>query len=104
MTFRRSDGAVIPNTAPLCDLLRADSVTLWMDNQKNGQRGTTIHHTACPGWFCPIKALPRRVTSIIAQGCTYGILLTYLLIPSMSPQTPKKDVLRTSNFFQDTYL
>jgi hypothetical protein len=36
VTFRRSDGAVIPNTVPLCDLLRADSVTLWMDNQKNG--------------------------------------------------------------------
>jgi hypothetical protein len=42
-------------------LLQADSVTLWMDNQKNGQRGATIHHTACPGWFCPVKALARRV-------------------------------------------
>ena len=48
-------------------LLQADSVTLWMDNQKNGQRGATIHHTACPGWFCPVKALARRVCHIISQ-------------------------------------
>jgi hypothetical protein len=49
VTFRRSDGAVLPNTAPLYDLWRADLVTPWMDNQKNGQRGETIHHTVCPG-------------------------------------------------------
>jgi hypothetical protein len=69
VTFRRANGFVIPSTSPLDVLLNADSVTLWMDNQKNGQRGATIHHTACPGWFCPVKALARRVHSIIAQGC-----------------------------------
>jgi hypothetical protein len=67
-TFRQADGLVLPNTSPLDVLLQADSVTLWMDNQKNGQRGATIHHTACPGWFCPVKALARRVCNIISQG------------------------------------
>jgi hypothetical protein len=57
VTFCREDGTVIPNSAPIHELSRAASVTLWMDNQKNGQRGATIHHTACPGWFCPVKAL-----------------------------------------------
>jgi hypothetical protein len=67
--LRREDGTVIPNSAPLRDLSRANSVTLWMDNQKNGQRGATIYHTACPGWFCPVKALSRLVSSIVSQGC-----------------------------------
>jgi hypothetical protein len=49
-----------------------------MDNQKNGQRSATIHHTACPGWFCPVKALPRRVTSIIAQGCPSTTPLSFV--------------------------
>jgi hypothetical protein len=68
VTFRRADGFVIPHRSPPADLGNADSVTLWMDNQKNGQRGATIHHTACPGWFCPVKALARRVHNIIAHG------------------------------------
>jgi hypothetical protein len=67
-TFRNADGLVLPNASPLDVLLQADSVTLWMDNQKNGQRGATIHHTACPGWFCPVKALARRVSNILSQG------------------------------------
>jgi hypothetical protein len=68
VTFRRN-GVVLPNTALLADLALAESVTLYLDNQKNGQRGATIHHTACPRWFCPVKALARRVASIVAQGC-----------------------------------
>jgi hypothetical protein len=56
VTFRH-DSTVLSNTAPFQQLLLADSVTLHMDNQKNGQCGATIHHTSCPGWFCPVKAL-----------------------------------------------
>jgi hypothetical protein len=72
------DGTVIPTTAPLEDLLSATSVTLWLDNQKNGQRGTTIHHTACPSWFCPVKALARRVHAISVQGCPPTTPLSYV--------------------------
>jgi hypothetical protein len=66
VTFRKN-GLVVPNTAPLEILSQADSVTLYLDNQKNGQRGSTIHHTTCASpWFCPVKALARRVASIMA--------------------------------------
>jgi hypothetical protein len=69
VTFRDAVGNIIPHTASLLQLSQSASVTLWLDNQKNGQRGATIHHTACPSAFCPVKALVRRVSSILAQGC-----------------------------------
>jgi hypothetical protein len=77
VTFRRA-GVVIPNTSPLPQLLLADSATLFMDNQKNGQRGATIHHTACPSWFCPAKALARRVASICSQACPASTPLSFV--------------------------
>jgi hypothetical protein len=42
-------GIVVPYMAPMADLLQAmlSVSTLWLHNQKNGQRGATIHHTAC---------------------------------------------------------
>jgi hypothetical protein len=77
VTFRK-DGVVLPNTSPLPTLLQADSATLYLDNQKNGQRGATIHHTACPTWFGPVKALARRVSAIVAQGCPESTPLSYV--------------------------
>jgi hypothetical protein len=77
VTFRR-DGLVLHNTFPLNQLLLADSVTLYMDNQKNGQRGATIHHTSCPGWFCPVKSLARRVNSICSQNCPAATPLSFV--------------------------
>jgi hypothetical protein len=69
VTFRRADGTVIPNPTGLATLSAAHSVTLHLDNQKNGQRGATILHTACPNsWFCPVRALARRISSILAFG------------------------------------
>jgi hypothetical protein len=77
VTFRHN-GLVLPTTSPLDLLLRAESVTLYLDNQKNGQRGATIHHTACPSWFCPVKALARRVAHIVSQGCAPTTPLSYV--------------------------
>eukprot|EP00978_Attheya_sp_CCMP212_P018275 scaffold49756_cov54-Attheya_sp.AAC.2 len=58
---------IIPNNSPLAVLLQANSVTLWLDNQKNGQQGAMLHHhTAVHGRFCPVKVLMRRVSSIVA--------------------------------------
>lgn len=68
VTFRDLRGHTIPHHATLQQLQNAVSVTLFLDNQKNGQRGATIFHTACPTWFCPVKALARRVHSIISLG------------------------------------
>jgi hypothetical protein len=68
--FRRQDvrfftnGTVVPHSAPLAVLRQADSVRLYIDNQKNGQRGSTMHHTATIDSFCPVKALANRVHSL----------------------------------------
>jgi hypothetical protein len=66
--FRRGDirffkdGHILPHSSPLATLLQADAARLYLDNQKNGQRGSTMHHTAvADSSFCPIKALARRV-------------------------------------------
>jgi hypothetical protein len=78
VTFRQ-DGLVLPNTTPLDQLLQADSVTLYLDNQKNGERGATIHHTSCAAtWFCPVQSVAQRVASIISQGLEPATPLSYV--------------------------
>jgi hypothetical protein len=49
-------------------LLLADAITLYLENEKNGQKGATIHHTALAGWFCPVKALARCLSNLASQG------------------------------------
>jgi hypothetical protein len=62
-------GHLLDNNAPRAVLLSADAVTLYLENQKNGQKGATIHHTAVvDSWFWPVKALARRVSDITEQG------------------------------------
>jgi hypothetical protein len=63
-----SQGRLLHNHTPRAELLSADAITLFLENQKNGQKGATIHHTAVAGWFCPVKALARRVSDIGEQG------------------------------------
>lgn len=66
VTFYK-DGFVIPTTAPLHSLLGADGVALCISNQKNGTRGETIFHHALRGHrICPVAALARRVSTIMA--------------------------------------
>jgi hypothetical protein len=78
VTFRHQDGTPIPNTAPLEQLTQAHSVTLFLDNQKNGERGATILHTACQSWFCPVQALARRVSTIMSTGMAQRTPLSYV--------------------------
>lgn len=47
-----------PN-APLHELLRADAVTLQLDNQKNSVRKATLDHERVPGGFSPTEAAAR---------------------------------------------
>jgi hypothetical protein len=69
VTFR-CGGLVLPSTAPLHQLEQAKSVTLYLDNQKTGDRSATIYHMTCPTWFCPVKSLAWHVASIMTQhGC-----------------------------------
>jgi hypothetical protein len=57
------DGKVVPHSMPLAKLRAASSFWLYIDNQKNGQRGSTMHHTATADTFCPVKALANRVNT-----------------------------------------
>jgi integrase len=65
--FRRKDirlwlnGRLLSHELPLHTLLLADSATMYIEDQKNGHKGDTLHHTAVRGAFCPVKALARRV-------------------------------------------
>jgi hypothetical protein len=61
-------GRLLNNYAPRAELMAADAVTLYLENQKNGHKGATIHHMAVAGWFCPVRALVRRVADIAEQG------------------------------------
>lgn len=72
------NGRLIPHLAPLQQLLSADGVTLYLDNQKNGQRGSTVHHTSADGQFCPVKALARRVHAIRSSNMPPSTPLSYL--------------------------
>jgi integrase len=64
--FRRQDirffknGAILPHNTPLTALKDADGARVYIDNQKNGQRGSTMYHMARPGSFSPVKALAAR--------------------------------------------
>ena len=66
VTFR-SGQYVIPNTAPLNRLLTATSVTLTIDNQKNGIRGQCIHHQCTGLDTSPVKSLAHRVHHIMSN-------------------------------------
>jgi integrase len=53
-----------PMASPV-ELLRADSVTIIIDNQKNGQRDATLHHDALPSNpLCPVRASARRFIQV----------------------------------------
>ena len=65
--FRRADQSIIPNTAPLHELLTATHGTLTITNQKNGYRGQCVHHHCTGLPTSPIKALARRVAHIMAH-------------------------------------
>jgi len=55
-------GQVLDHRLPLADLLQADAITLNLDNQKNGFKGATLHHTASGDhWLCPVRCGARLV-------------------------------------------
>ena len=63
-------GVQLPRNSDLTILLKAESCTLKITNQKNGRMGQTIHHEANKLKTCPVKALARRVHHIISNGGT----------------------------------
>ncbi len=81
----------LPCTSPLHVLLTADSCTLKISNQKNGQMGQTIHHKAVPNIdACPVKALARRVHHILSNnGSSNDPICTYYKRGKACHVTPK---------------
>ena len=63
----RNGTFIIPNTAPLRELLKATSATLQIDNQKNGQRGQCIHHQCTGHADSPVKSLAHRIHHIMSN-------------------------------------
>lgn len=76
VTLRRGD-QVIPHTASLATMLKADSVTINLENQKNGFKNATLHHTrTSQSSFDPVVAAVRRLHHLRDQPpstpiCTY---------------------------------
>ena len=69
------DSKILPRGSPLKTLLTADSCTLKIINQKNGQIGETIHQNKIHLVFCSVKALARRVNHILSHDGTTTNLL-----------------------------
>ena len=79
-TFWRhqADGtrARLPFDAPDETLLLAKAVTLTLDNQKNSERDSTLHHDEVPGPLNPVAAVARRfVTARTASTSNPNALL-----------------------------
>jgi Phage integrase family len=67
ITFRRPDGAIIPNNSELATLLTAAEATIRIPNQKNGVKGQCIHHDCTDLPHSPVKSLARRVHHILSN-------------------------------------
>ena len=69
---------LLPLTSDAATLAGASAVTLTIDNQKNGQRGDTIHQEACHTDFCPVRSVAARVSAILAQHMPLTTPLSYV--------------------------
>ena len=79
------NNTVLPHTTPLEHLLQADAVSIFLDNQKNGFRGATLHHTASGNTLCPVKSAAHLVHQIADAPRNDG--LGYLRGPGRSGAT-----------------
>ena len=64
---------LLNHALPLQQLLEADAVTIFLDNQKNGFRGATLHHTASGNTLCPVQSAARLVHQIAALPESTGL-------------------------------
>ncbi len=78
---------LLPPTSDAALLASASSVTLMMDNQKNGQRGNVIHQEAVNADFCPVSSMAARVSAIMAQGMPLTTPISFVQ-PGIHVQPP----------------
>ena len=64
-----------------------------VDNQKNGQRGDTVHQEASGSDFCPVRSsIAALVSAIMAQGMPVTTPLSYVQ-PGINVQPPMSPIL-----------
>jgi hypothetical protein len=78
---------LLPPHSDPATLAAASSVTLTVDNQKNGQRGDTVHQEACGSDFCPVRSIAALVSAIMAQDMPVTTPLSYVQ-PGIYVQPP----------------
>jgi hypothetical protein len=88
VTFYDHSHNIIPNTASLATLYSARKASMRITNQKNGARGSIISHDISGTKACPVRALARRVHTIIATpACSdHDIISTYLSPGAKGPR------------------
>jgi hypothetical protein len=82
------NGILLHNQASRAELMMADAVTLYLENQKNSNKGVTIYHAATTDWFCPVQALVCCVANIAKQGM--GLDTPSILSPQTSTSRPRR--------------
>jgi hypothetical protein len=78
---------LLPPTSDAAILAAASSVTLIIDNQKNGQRGDVIHQEAVNADFCPVRSTAAIVSAIMAQGMPLTTPISFVQ-PGIHVQPP----------------
>ena len=73
---------LIPNTAPLHQLLTAAEATMQIPNQKNGVKGQCIHQECTGTANSPIKSLAHRVHHILNNAGTPDMEIYHYKDPS----------------------
>jgi hypothetical protein len=88
ITFYDHQHNIIPNTAGLTTLYTARKAAMRITNQKNGARGSIISHDTSNTKACPVRALARRVHTILTiPKCTnLDIISTYYSPAAKGPR------------------
>ena len=79
--FRRNgihflkNGTVVLHDSPLEKLRETNSARLYLYNQNNGQRGSTIHQYAVPQDFFPVKSPTTRTHHLYYISPEYASLV-----------------------------
>ena len=76
---------IIPNTAPLQQLLTAKVATLTISNQKNGNQGQSISHECTGQITSPVKALARQVAHIMSHTDDQSTAISTCFHPTRRP-------------------
>ena len=83
--FKEKDGKLVQldRGASEEEILTADSATLKLDNQKNGWQGVCVNHwTNGDSYFCPVRALGRRIVHLRQFGGSESLNLSHKLSAS----------------------